>query len=204
MRSNLQHIGKGLIVLTYKEDCHIFSRFNLTKDLVLWAISLYWVVPAVHTFPSRYTLFLCSSWTNFFEFSIQFFPLSSPPIHTSIHFYPATQSLHWNCSYQGQQWPPYHHTQWTLFNPHVTCFRSIRPNWPLPSFFFFFVNFFIIVFCIHSILKFIYIVFYLFLAALGLRCCTQAFSSYGERGLLFVAASGLLIAVASLVTEHGL
>ena len=41
--------------------------------------------------------------------------------------------------------------------------------------------------------KFIY-----FLAALGLRCCVRAFSSSGERGLLFVAVSGLLIAVASL------
>ena len=46
---------------------------------------------------------------------------------------------------------------------------------------------------------------YLFiLAALGLRCCTQAFSSCGERGLLFVAVHGLLVAVASLVAEHGL
>ena len=30
------------------------------------------------------------------------------------------------------------------------------------------------------------------------------FSSCGERGLLFVAVPGLLIAVASLVAEHGL
>ena len=44
---------------------------------------------------------------------------------------------------------------------------------------------------------------YLFLAALGLRCCVQVFSSCGERGLLFVAVSGLLIAVASLA-EHRL
>ena len=44
----------------------------------------------------------------------------------------------------------------------------------------------------------------LFLAALGLRCCTWAFSSCGEQGLLFVAVHGLLIAVASLVAEHGL
>ena len=45
---------------------------------------------------------------------------------------------------------------------------------------------------------------YLFLAALGVRCCAQAFSSCGERGLLFVAVRGLLIAVASLVAEHRL
>ena len=45
---------------------------------------------------------------------------------------------------------------------------------------------------------------YLFFAALGLRCCAWAFSSCSERGLLFVVACGLLIAVASLVAEHGL
>ena len=51
--------------------------------------------------------------------------------------------------------------------------------------------------------KFIYFL-YLFLAALGLHCCTRAFSSCGEQGLLFVAVRGLLIMVASLVAEHGL
>ena len=45
---------------------------------------------------------------------------------------------------------------------------------------------------------------YLFLAAMGRRCRGQAFSSCGERGLLFVAVRGILIAVASLVAEHGL
>ena len=51
--------------------------------------------------------------------------------------------------------------------------------------------------------KFIYL-FILFLAALGLCCCTWAFSSCGEGGLLFVEVHGLLIAVASLVAEQGL
>ena len=50
--------------------------------------------------------------------------------------------------------------------------------------------------------NFIYL--FIFLVALGLRCCTRAFSSCGEPGLLFVAVRGHLIAVASLVTEHGL
>ena len=50
--------------------------------------------------------------------------------------------------------------------------------------------------------KYIYLFIYLFLAALGLRCCVQAFSSCGERGLLFPAVCGLLIAVASPVAEH--
>ena len=43
--------------------------------------------------------------------------------------------------------------------------------------------------------------FFFFLAALSLRCCVQAFSSC-ERGLLFIAGRGLLIAVASLVVER--
>ena len=46
--------------------------------------------------------------------------------------------------------------------------------------------------------------FFFFLAALGLCCCVWAFSSWGERGLLFVAVCRPLIAVASLVAEHGL
>ena len=50
----------------------------------------------------------------------------------------------------------------------------------------------------------IYFLIYLFLAALGLHCCARAFSSCGEWGLLFAAVRGLLIAVASLVVEHGL
>ena len=49
--------------------------------------------------------------------------------------------------------------------------------------------------------KFIY---YLCLAALGLRCCARAFSSCSERGLLLIAVRRLLNAVASLVAEHGL
>ena len=39
---------------------------------------------------------------------------------------------------------------------------------------------------------------------LGLRCCAWAFSSCSERGILFIAVLGLLIAVASLVAELGL
>ena len=52
--------------------------------------------------------------------------------------------------------------------------------------------------------KFIYLIFFKFLVALGLCCCVRAFSSSGERGLLFIAVHGLLIAVASLVAELGL
>ena len=58
---------------------------------------------------------------------------------------------------------------------------------------------------LHSFVFFLIKLFiYLFLAALGHRCCSRAFSSCGERGLLFLAVRGLLTAVASLVAEHGL
>ena len=50
--------------------------------------------------------------------------------------------------------------------------------------------------------KIIYFI-YLFLAVLG-HCCTRAFSSGGEQELIFIAVHRLLIAVASLVAEHGL
>ena len=46
--------------------------------------------------------------------------------------------------------------------------------------------------------------FYLFLSALSLCCYAWAFSSCGEWGLFFIVVRGLLIAVASLVAEHGI
>ena len=52
--------------------------------------------------------------------------------------------------------------------------------------------------------SFFNIFIYFLMAALGLRCCVRAFSSCGERRLLFVVVHGLLIAVASFVEEHGL
>ena len=54
-----------------------------------------------------------------------------------------------------------------------------------------------------DVFKILFIILYLFLAVLGLRCCAQAFSSCGEWRLLFIAVRGLLTVVASLV-EHGL
>ena len=56
----------------------------------------------------------------------------------------------------------------------------------------------------HPTLFFFLIYLILFLAALGLGCCVRAFSSCGVQGLLLVAVHRLLIAVASLVAEHGL
>ena len=57
---------------------------------------------------------------------------------------------------------------------------------------------------VHTFFCLFVCLFYLFLAVLGLHCYAWSFSSCGERGLLFVAVHGLLIAVASLVVEHGL
>ena len=64
----------------------------------------------------------------------------------------------------------------------------------------FFNIFYLFIYFILFFYKFIY----LFLSVLGLRCCVRAFSSRGERGPLFIAVYGLLIAVASLVAEPGL
>ena len=56
-----------------------------------------------------------------------------------------------------------------------------------------------------SIFFLINLFIYLFIfGCIGLCCCTWAFSSCGERGLLFVEVRLLLIAVASLAVEHGL
>ena len=53
-------------------------------------------------------------------------------------------------------------------------------------------------------LTFLTKIIYTFMAALGVRCCSRAFSSCGELGLLFIAVHRLLIEVASLVMEHRL
>ena len=45
---------------------------------------------------------------------------------------------------------------------------------------------------------------YLFLAVLGLRCCTGFSLLAASRGSSLVVAQGLLIVVASLVVEHRL
>ena len=62
----------------------------------------------------------------------------------------------------------------------------------------------------HEKKKNIYIYFFflklinLFLAVLGLRFCTRAFSSCGKRGPLFIALRGPLTIATSLVAEHRL
>ena len=56
------------------------------------------------------------------------------------------------------------------------------------------------------ILFFFFLIFFfiLFLPVLGLRFCVRAFSSWGERGPLFIVVHGPLTVVASLVAEHKL
>ena len=64
--------------------------------------------------------------------------------------------------------------------------------------------------CVNSIYIYIYIFFLglkkktLFLAALGLHCFTQAFSSCIEQRLLFIALHRFLTVVTPLVMGHGL
>lgn len=48
---------------------------------------------------------------------------------------------------------------------------------------------------------FFFVVVVVFLASLGLCCCTLAFSSFREQGLSLVR--GLLVLMASVVTEQG-
>ena len=50
--------------------------------------------------------------------------------------------------------------------------------------------------------KILKIYLYLFLAALGINYSAQAFSSWGEWGLLFSVVHGLFIEVTSLIAEH--
>ena len=57
-------------------------------------------------------------------------------------------------------------------------------------------------------LGFLHLFYFIYLFIFGCvgssLLCARAFSSCGERGLLFIGVRGLLIAVASLVAEHGL
>ena len=67
-----------------------------------------------------------------------------------------------------------------------------------------------------SLISFIYLFIYLFMAALGLYCCVWAFSSSSKRGLLFVACIGFSLrwflvlrstgsmCAGSVVVAHGL
>ena len=51
---------------------------------------------------------------------------------------------------------------------------------------------------------FIYLYLFIFGCVGSPLLLARAFSSCGERGLLFVAVPGLFVAVASLIVEHGL
>ena len=67
-----------------------------------------------------------------------------------------------------------------------------------------FFKVFLFFYFIYLLKNYLFIYLFIYLAALGLGCWVRAFSSCGEQGLLFVVVRGLLIAVASLVVEHGL
>ena len=56
---------------------------------------------------------------------------------------------------------------------------------------------------IRILIKFKKITYFLLLAALGHRRCAQAFSGYGQRGLLSITLCRHLFEVAFLVVAHG-
>ena len=85
----------------------------------------------------------------------------------------------------------------TVFLRAMKCFGTRQRGWwhssmqywiPLnfALYYFYFILFFIFS-------EFIYFLFIYFLAALGLHCCTRAFSSCGERGLLSLRCVGFLL-----------
>ena len=77
----------------------------------------------------------------------------------------------------------------------TTPYVALSPDWNVTDTLIFFLN----------VLFFFFLIsFILFLAALGLHCCTQAFSSCGKWGLRFVVVRRLLNVVASLDAERGL
>lgn len=80
-----------------------------------------------------------------------------------------------------------------FFKANVYCSLEAISSLPslLPSFFFILSL---------SVYFFLFFNIHLFMAGLGLCCCSKAFSSCGERGL-FLAMRGL-VAAASLTTEH--
>ena len=88
---------------------------------------------------------------------------------------------------------------WELFDLQLSqlfSFCYLFFAWYHEVFFFFFFTVFL------NFILFLFI-FYFWLL-LGVRCCMRAFSGCDEQGLPFVAVCRLLIAVASLVVEHGL
>ena len=84
----------------------------------------------------------------------------------------------------------------------LTCSENKRIyRWSFVLFIYFLIWLYFEFLIFSSFLKCIFK--FLFLAVLGLHCYTQSISSCSERGLLFVAVRGLLIAVASLVVSTG-
>ena len=105
------------------------------------------------------------------------------------------------------------HFSYVLFSLLKTIFKSFTcfffwklscSHWFVSFLYIYWLPVFVFVFNNFILFFFINLFYLLFLAALGLRCYTRAFSSCGMWGLFFVAVRGLLIAVASLVAEHRL
>ena len=104
------------------------------------------------------------------------------------------------CSEGGhvtQSWPMRHEKLQDRDSKEATIFLRKAESVVLCIFFLKFIWLYLFLICTHRCICFLFI--YLFLAALGLRCCTWAFSSCREQGLL--SGCG---ARASLVVERRL
>ena len=88
------------------------------------------------------------------------------------------------------------HTILVCLRDHSASSWSMCVTFPVPLSIFIFILKKLFIYLLYFILSYFWL-HWVFVAA-------QAFSSCGERGLLFIAVRGLLIVVASLVAEHGL
>ena len=116
------------------------------------------------------------------------------------------QFLPLKCQYSHRLHPYPPHTLWVIFSISAVlnylCFMTFRSiSLGLSFGFIGSISFSVLYIYIYI---YIYIYKFFFLAVLGLRCCSWAFSSCGERGLLSSCSARASDWVASLAGEHGL
>ena len=166
----------------------LFLHLILLKQQVQWTSENLSTHPS---FPIPVTSALVSHWETLCV-GFALFPYLSTP----ARFKRANRVLHYH--YRTTPFKTYFSISHLKINSLVWQIHRMK----------FFLSLISLLLCTHllptTLLPFFSFFLSLFLAALGLCCCAWAFFNCGERGLLFVVMHGLLIAVASLVEEHGL